>query len=349
VTATHPSLSPSEERTIEEATRWFVRARTDGLSGAQQEELLAWLRADPDHAAAMDIVTKSWEVSGEAARSKALASPLLRARRLQLTGPSSLRPRRWRRPAVWGPAIGLAAAALATVVVSASSLMSTDRSYVTPRGEQLSAELPDGTRVKLDAATRLDVRYDLFRRNVRLVSGEAEFDIGHDGAGRHWRGDRWRPFRLDVGRVQVWDKGTRFTARRRGDEVRVVLIQGRVELHDPAAGLLRASLVPGQAATIGPDGRVAVAPADIAAALAWKRGEVVLQEASLAEALGEFSARTPVTFAFADPSMGRAQISGVFHINDAVGFLNAVSSLYPMNWRETGPGHFELRPDGARR
>jgi transmembrane sensor len=338
-------LSQSEERTLEEATRWFVRARTDGLSGSQRDELLAWLQADPEHAAALDIVAGSWDASGEAARTKALAPPLLRARRLRLTGVASARPRRrLRLPAAWGPAAGLAAAALATLVLSASSLLSVDKSYVTPRGEQLSAELPDGTRVKLDAATRLDVRYGLLRREARLVSGEAEFDIGH---GR-WAENHWRPFRLDVGSVQVWDKGTRFTVRRRGEDVRVVLIQGRVELHDAQAGALRASLVPGQAATVGPDGRVAVAPADLGAALAWRRGEVVLQETSLAEALGEFSARTPVTFAFADPAMGEKRISGVFHINDAVGFLNAVASLYPLNWRETGPGHFEIRPDGAR-
>ena len=334
MTATATTLAPSEERLIEEAARWFLRARSDSFTDAQRAELLAWLKAAPDHAAAMDVVSRSWSLSEQAGRSEALAPALLRARSLRDSHADGSR----RRVPRWIRGTAIAGAALATVAISAVVLLSKQQTYVTPRGEQLNTILPDGTRVRLDAATRLAVRYGVFSREVRLVSGEAEFDVGH---GR-WTNRAWRPFRVAVGSMQVWDKGTRFTVRRRGEALRVVLVQGGVELHDPAARTVRARLRPGEAADLTPDGRVTVSPVDLTSALAWQRGELALRATTLASALAEFSARTATSFDI-DPAIGAKRISGVYRLNDPVGFLNAVATLYPMRWREVGPGHFEIR------
>jgi transmembrane sensor len=187
--------------------------------------------------------------------------------------------------------------------------------------------------VRLDSGTHLAVRFTPFRRSVELEAGEAEFAIA---------GDRWRPFRVDVRGLEVWDRGTRFTVRRRQDAVRVILLQGKVELHDRASGRLRASLAPGQQATFGPDGRLELARADMLTALAWREGQLILNDATLAEALEEFRARAPVEISLADPRLGSLRISGVYRVADPVGFLNGLGALFPVSWREVAPGRYEL-------
>ena len=180
-----PTLAPSEERVLEEATRWFVRARSDSLSEPQRAELLAWLKAAPEHAAAMDVVSRSWTMSEQAGRSDVLAPALLRARSLRDSHGARARG----RARIWFRGAAFAGAALATAAAATFILLSNQQTYATPRGEQLNTVLPDGTRVRLDSATRLEVRYGVFSREVRLVRGEAEFDVGH---GR-WMTQAWRP------------------------------------------------------------------------------------------------------------------------------------------------------------
>jgi transmembrane sensor len=321
----HP-LTRREERAIEEASRWFVRAR-DGLSPQEEAELLNWLRQAPEHAAAMEMVRLAWDASDETVQRRVSGG----ARRSRGAA-ARTQPRR--RPASGAlPAAAAVAASLAVAAAVGWSSLSTRVVYSAPRGEQLALALPDGTRVRLDSGTRLEVRFNPFRRRVKLDEGEAEFVIAKDA---------WRPFRVDARSVEVWDRGTQFTVRRRGSAVRVVLMQGKVELHEQGTGRLRARLSPGQQALIDEGGQVALAKADLFTALAWREGQLVLNDTSVADALAEFRLRSPVEIALADPALGDLRVSGVFRLNDPVGFLNGLSNLYPVRWREAAPGRYEL-------
>jgi transmembrane sensor len=330
------SLSRPEIHAIEEATRWLLRAR-ETLSVEEQAALLRWLRALPENAAAMDIVARSWDLSADGAHTKAMGPDLLRAQRLSVTRHQDPRGRpRVARIRAWATLGVIVVTTLATLAGVAWGVMSVNAIYATGRGDQLSAELRDGTRVRLDASTRLEVSFDPFRRRVRMVSGEAEFDVGKD-----W----WRPFRLDTQDVQVRDRGTRFTTRRRGATVRVVLIQGQVELRDSVAGKLLARLAPGEQVTITDNRQVSIERADMGAVLAWRDGRLALKNTSLAEALEEFRARTPVEISLADPTLGQLKISGLYDVADAPGFIDAICTLYHISSRKVGPEHFEIFRD----
>jgi transmembrane sensor len=322
---------------IGEASNWFVRAK-QGLTKDEQTDFRAWMQALPENAAAIDIVSRSWDVSGQVAESETLSSELRRAQRLSLI--RTRLARRNRRPAIWGAA-GLGVVALATLAVIVWPLLSVGITYATLRGQQESVTLPDGTNVQLDAATKLYVRFAPFHRDVFLAGGEAEFDITD--------GD-WRPFRLYTEYVQVRDLGTSFTVRSRDGNLQIVLLQGSVELRDIGTGTLRAQMSPGQQATItGVGGKVSIAAADLSSVLAWRVGQLVLKDAPLADALEEFHTRTTADISLADPESGRLRVSGVYRIADVAGFLDTLCTIYPLSWREVGPGRFELSPKPVRK
>jgi transmembrane sensor len=93
--------------------------------------------------------------------------------------------------------------------------------YATSASETKNLALPDGTKVLLDSATRLEVvdGYDKGSRTVRLLRGKADFTVAHIAD---------RPFRVEADAVRVEDIGTRFVVEKTADSVRVKVMEGRV-------------------------------------------------------------------------------------------------------------------------
>jgi transmembrane sensor len=326
------SHSSVESRIFEEAAHWFSRSRA-GLSEAESSALLEWLKVAPEHAAAMELVASAWTQSADAAGSAALRPELLRAKSVSLA--KTTRQKSWRQK-MWNPAlVGGAAAivicgALAAVAWVAAS---TDAVYKTARGETLSIALRDGSRVTLGSGTLIHVHIDPLRRESRLESGEAEFEIAHQAR---------RPFRVSVRDLTVRDLGTRFTVRDRTGPVRVVLVSGAVEIVTPDHSNRPTVLAPGQQALVDHQG-IQLTRANLSSVLAWREGRLVLRDVTLADALDQWRDVAPVDFDLEDPALAQLRISGVYHTTDIVAFLNGLSRIYPVAWQEKSASHFSLR------
>ena len=101
----------------------------------------------------------------------------------------------------------------------------------TARGEQSEVQLDDGSRLWLDGATWLEVRYYPTRREVTLVDGQALFVVQEDDD---------RPFQVRAGPVRATATGARFAVRHAPDaahheQVRVAVEQGRVRVDNLTA------------------------------------------------------------------------------------------------------------------
>ncbi len=90
------------------------------------------------------------------------------------------------------------AATLAIVVITAVHHWR-DNALITTVGQQQVRVLRDGTRVVLNTDTRIEVNYDARARRVRLVRGEARFDVS-----KH---PTW-PFLVTVGDREIRALGT---------------------------------------------------------------------------------------------------------------------------------------------
>ncbi len=172
------------------------------------------------------------------------------------------------------------------IVIKGSGLIYTDGSVVkethslvagmaaihTPRGGQYRIELPDGTRVTLNAASRLKFPTSFTGQESRRVelSGEAYFEVSKD---------KKRPFIVQSGEQEVEVLGTQFNIHTYPDEggTTTTLLEGSVRIHAGGTSSESRRLIPGEQANVRND-RIEVAQADMEKVLAWKKGDFVFNE-----------------------------------------------------------------------
>ena len=136
-----------------------------------------------------------------------------------------------------------------------------------PRGECYSLVLADGTRVRVNALSRLEFPLSfagLGERKVKL-EGEAFFEVAKDTL---------VPFRVETARQVISVTGTAFNvAAYGGEDERTTLCQGSVEVRTMEGDTV--ALIPGQQLAISETGKVSVSEVDVRLYTAWKDGKFV--------------------------------------------------------------------------
>lgn len=135
---------------------------------------------------------------------------------------------------------------------------------VTPRGGQYQVQLPDGTRVWLNAAStlRFPTAFTGADRTVEF-SGEAYFEVAHHNG---------QAFSVKVNETTVQVLGTHFNINAYADEkhMHTTLLEGAVKVR---SGSQEALLQPGQDAAVPTTGTgIEVKETDVNNAIAWKNG-----------------------------------------------------------------------------
>jgi len=134
----------------------------------------------------------------------------------------------------------------------------------TKRGGQYSVELPDGTKVWLNAASSL--KYPLhFSKNERRVelTGEAYFEVAHN---------KNQPFKVVSKNQEVSDLGTHFNINAYDDEpaVSTTLLEGSVSIRNLSSRKSQ-MLVPGQQAVISKND-LKISSVNTEQVISWKKG-----------------------------------------------------------------------------
>ncbi|MEO5736410.1 MAG: FecR domain-containing protein, partial [Variovorax sp.] len=203
-----PPAAPSPE-IRSAALDWFVRRGSGRIDAAEETAFQAWLAADARHGAAFAHWQRDWGALD------ALPAEGLRMLRKRLSADkaaahaASQRRAWWRGLADWAPQGALAAVLL---TVAGGSYLAWShwqqplfaQSFATARGEQLDVALPDGSRLRLDTATRADVTLYRQRRELRLPEGQTVLQI---------KSDAGRPFDVLAGPLRITVVGTRFSVR----------------------------------------------------------------------------------------------------------------------------------------
>ncbi|NMG64004.1 sigma-70 family RNA polymerase sigma factor [Azoarcus indigens] len=172
----------------------------------------------------------------------------------------------------------------------------------TATGRFTERALPDGSRVQLDADSRLELSYYLARRHAVLLRGAAFFAVARDEA---------RPFVVDALDARITVLGTRFAVDVQGGAVAVAVESGRVRVA-AGDGELR-ELGAGERLRLQAGGGI-VASGQAAEAAPWREGWLDFDGVALGEAvarLGRYRAQAVAVAPEAAtlPVLGRVRIA----------------------------------------
>jgi len=292
------------------AADWVQRRHLWAWTQSDQSELDAWLgEAEANHIAYLRQ-TAVWNAAG---RLSALRHQPMRI------APAHPEKR---------PYFKFAAIAAATVVVAASLAgrayfkTPADTTYVTSIGGHKIITLADGTQIELNTDSALQVGAGPVR-HVRLLRGEAFFDVHHDGA---------NPFAVTAGGYRITDIGTKFSIRTSANAVKVSLLEGSAvvaPLNGHQVGK-SALLMPGDVAIASADKlTVDKGPvANVATSLGWRRGVLTFKDTELAQAVQEFNRYNARKLKIEDPLVGHLKINGTFQAENADLFASSVQELF---------------------
>lgn len=308
------------------AARWRVRRDRGDWSEDDQRALTAWLNASTAHRVAWLRMEYGWR------RSHRLAA-------LRLPMPqSSIGETHDTRRACHRYATGVMALAATLVAVAVGTWIvwqdiGAVHHYETEIGGHRVVPLRDGSRLELNTDTRLSAEIDDRARTVWLDQGEAYFEVAHDAS---------RPFVIHAGKHRIVVLGTRFSVRRSDhDLLEVAVADGRVRIDalDVAGTEAPAIAVRGEVAVAAAASTLVtpVSPERVDRELAWRRGVLIFDNTTLADAVREFNRYNRQQLMIDDTvAVARTRISGSFEAANVQAFVRLLHSAYGLRVEDRG-------------
>lgn len=321
------------ELRAEEARIWLARLSAGNVKQAELQAFLRWQRSTPAHAAAFEQVKRQWAAMRPALGELLRSEPEIAARLERLRSSSAGQ----RRRAFLGSALG--ATAVAGVAASAviyppfglwPAPAEWGADFSTATGEQRTIALAPRVNVTLNTQTRvrrgnapigLD---DESAAGIELLSGEAAIDLAGEGGA----------FAVGAGNGRTVARAGRFEVRHLNETVRVICLEGAVEVVHPAgrcALQARQQLVY-DARSIS--GIAAVDPVDVSS---WRRGELVFRRTPLAQVVEEINRYRPGRVLLTAQSRRQTPVSGRFTIGTLDEALLQIQHSFDLRAR-TFPG-----------
>ena len=300
------------------AIDWVALHARGALSPADQAAFEAWYDADIRHQGAYLRAQGLWE-SLERTRVPAEwvdgDRPVEARPPLFGQSPAPNRPALNRRRLLLGGG-GLAA----SVAVGVVAVLGRPTVLTTAHGELRKVPLPDRSVANLNTDSHVEVEVTAKARHIRLVRGEAWFDVAKDPQ---------KPFIVAVDDIRVQALGTAFSVRRFASGVEIMVTEGTVEAWSDTDAAARKRLGAGEAAFVAAATHAistAVNP-NIESRLAWRDGNIVLQNDTLADAAAEFNRYNAQKIVVSDPSLLDRRFVGVYSLDKPGEFADAVKTL----------------------
>ena len=223
---------------------------------------------------------------------------------------------------------GLPAALAVAAIVGLKPSGVVTQTFQTAAGQTSAFTLADGTRIRLNAASKITVRFDRDARRVEMASAEALFDVTHDAR---------RPFLITAGDRQVRVVGTQFNLRRRDGQVDLAVSRGTVEVR-PADRLdaqpTRVTVGQELTHTEGQEAQV-LKVADNDQAFAWTNGQLIYRDQPLSTVAADLTRRFGTPIRTADARTGALRFSGVLVTDNETDVLRRLTAYAPVRVERT--------------
>jgi transmembrane sensor len=328
----NPETEAHHHRARAEASVWIVRLHGGQRSPELEAGFHRWLKSHPDNTAEFERVTAVWDAAPHASTA------------------GLPRVTQWQQPRRRSHSWAIAAALLLTVVAGTllASYLTHDPEYVTAVGEQRTVPLDDGSRIALNSNSKIKIEYTQKRRGVRLLQGEAFFEVAHN---------QIRPFIVIAGGSQVTAVGTAFEVRYEPDHIDVTLVEGKINVttadsvassSNPQGPNAAAATTNGYVMTAGERLRIVKGSPTkrdsprLDAVTAWRRGEVMLDDTPLSDAVTEMNRYNKSALVIDESQIANLHVSGIYRTGDSESFAQTVAQLYGLSVSQNG-GQIHLR------
>lgn len=337
-----------DSKTIaKEAREWLIRLDGDEEPGADEKaSLQAWVAQSETHRQELARISAFWD---EASVLTELSIPLQNEAQ--------------NRRAVSGQGFANRYVGALSVLCVLSVLLlgfnaykhsvnaATNGIYTTNIGELQAHTLADGSVLRLNTNSQVEVSFNSRARNIRLLRGEAHFDVSHN---RRWS------FHVYAGLGRVKAVGTAFGVRLVDDRVKVIVSDGKVDLAVPIdvkRGVPASERGPAVLQSIGQldrgqeasfDSRVEVVEgsggssigsvqnlninslpeAELGRQLAWRDGFLVFNALPLSQVVKELNRYTSLNIKILDDELNTLKIGGRFKISEMDAMFDVFESSF---------------------
>jgi len=329
---------------MDNARKWYLCLEENPGDLELLDQFEAWKNADPSHAEAFENIVSFWthidnlpEIIELKATGAQIADPTLPPDSAIIDFESKKTPSAG--PGNWQKWQKFSIAATVLVIFSAIVTFYTtylpEGAYRTATGEQKVIHLADGSIVHLNTDSRFDIDFSDDRRKVRLLEGEARFDVAKDAK---------RPFIVETSRGNVRAVGTSFNIYDNDETVEIIVFEGTVAVNQNDQRLSErvGKSGIGQDALLVTDGERIVAfdhnlskvrPArqlELSQKDAWRQGKLIFKGQKLSVVIEEMSRYTNKKIVIADDILKDMKMGGVFDINDFDALLYAIEDAFPV-------------------
>jgi transmembrane sensor len=322
---------------VEMAAFWHGRLEDGEPDAHERERFEAWLAADPRHGPAYKSVERSWAALANAAVDERIL--LMRREALKKAWKT---PKRWMRPTAIAASILVAALVIGLLLrLGPRGANPNAGEFATQVGQRSSITLADGSTVVLNTASRIQVAFDPQVRRVKLLAGQAWFEVAKNQP---------RPFVVEAGDRRVTAHGTAFDVRLEDhDQVQVTLVEGRVSVEAlKATGVAasgpveRVDLLPGDQLVAAAARPATKHKTDLGKATSWREGQLIFDDDTLETAVAEVNRYSAKKIVLADPSLRSLHMSGVFIAGHSDSFVETVTGHFPIKVTPDSDGRLLL-------
>lgn len=302
----------SQQQIRIEAARWLAFLHSGEADEARHAAFLDWQARSPQHA---ECIARINQQLGFIQASKLRD---LNPRQLQhaLDAPSSRR--RFLRTS-----LGLAGLAVTTGLLSrlGSTGLAWPGDLYTGIGERSQFQLPDGSQLTLDAASRISPHFDGAERGLTLHAGQLLLDV---------RQHSQRAFVLQAGNLRVEARQQRLLLRQEASACYVAALDADLSLHGASASR---TLPHGHWARLSRDGAWHTGPAPDSETL-WLKGLFEADALPLEQVVAALRPYHPGLLHLS-PAVAGLRVSGLFPLDNSHQALDMLASIAPIRvtWR----------------
>lgn len=329
-----------------EACAWIPQLETGKLTAADQEAFREWINRSPRHAAEIRYQA---EMSKELNVLAGMAQPIDAAADHHSAAVSRKKPRSSFGfiPAAFAISIAALMFFAATAIYRPVNSSVETALYRTAIGEYREFVLSDGSVVKLNTDSQIEVTFDKDNRRVRLLNGEVFFDVTSNAK---------RPFWVYTQDQHIRVVGTAFLVSLLDKNFELMVTEGRVELasNSPPANLQQQqqivtrdsedqpkldqlstepiALVAGQSIHVSVSKQTTpvqtLSEIEQRRELSWQEGLHEFSDDSLLDVVRELSRYNRMKIEITDPELQELKFGGVFRIGETQLLFDALEAAY---------------------